>query len=141
MRLVHIYLNFPGTCEEAFRFYEKVFETKIEGILRFGEASFAGDVPAAAKNKIMNIHMPITEEVHLMGADTVEGIGAPLAVGNNFSIMAVARTKEEADRAFAMLSEGGAATMPLANAPWGPYFGMCSDKFGIQWMISLDRPA
>jgi PhnB protein len=140
MRLVHIYVNFPGTCEEAFRFYEKVFETKIEGILRFGEASFAGPVPDAAKNKVMNIHMPITDQVHLMGADAIEGFGPPLAVGNNFSISAVAATKAEADRVFAMLGEGGKTTMPLANAPWGPYFGMCEDKFGIQWMISLDRP-
>jgi PhnB protein len=141
MQLVHVYLNFPGTCEEAFRFYEKVFQTKIEGILRFGEASFAGNVPAAAKDKIMNVHMPITEEVHLMGADSVAGIGDPLVVGNNFNISAVADTKAEADRVFAMLGEGGTVTMPMANAPWGPYFGMCTDKFGIQWMISLDRPA
>jgi Uncharacterized protein conserved in bacteria len=141
MRLIHVYLNFPGTCEEAFRFYEGIFGTKIEGILRYGEASFAGPVPAAAKTKIMNMHMPITEEVHLMGSDSVEGYGPPLLVGNNFSISAVAGTKEEADRVFAALSAGGTVTMPLANAPWGPYFGMCVDKFDIQWMISLDRPA
>jgi PhnB protein len=141
MQLVHIYLNFQGNCEEAFKYYERVFGTKIEGIIRFGEASFAGPVPEAAKSKVMNIHMPITELVHLMGSDSIEGIGPPLVVGNNFHVSAVARTKDEADRVFAMLSEGGKATMPLANAPWGPYFGMCVDKFGIQWMISLDRPA
>lgn len=89
----------------------------------------------------MNMQMPITEHVHLMGSDAAEGIGPPLAVGNNFSISAVAGTKEEADRVFSMLCEGGKATMPLANAPWGPCFGMCADKFGINRMISLDRPA
>jgi PhnB protein len=141
MQLVHIYLSFPGNCEEAFRFYEGVFGSKIEGLLRYGEAPFAGPVPDGAKAKVMNVHMPITDQFHLMGADSVEGVGPALVVGNNFSVMAVARTKEEADRVFAGLSSGGRVDMPLANAPWGPYFGMCVDKFGINWMVSLDRPA
>ena len=141
MRLAHIYLNFPGSCEEAFKFYERVFGTKIEGILRYGEADFADPVPETAKSKIMNIHMPITEQVHLMGADSVEGYGPPLVVGNNFNVCLVADTKEEADRVFACLGDGGRVTMPLENAPWGPYFGMCTDKFDIQWMVSLEGPA
>jgi len=53
----------------------------------------------------------------------------------------VANDKAEADRAFAALSGGaGKVTMPLANAPWGPYFGMCVDRFGVQWMVSLPHP-
>jgi PhnB protein len=57
-------------------------------------------------------------------------------------ISLVAGDKAEADRAFALLSgEGGQVHMPLANAPWGPYFGMCLDRFGVQWMISLPGPA
>ena len=140
MKLVHFYLTFPGNCEEAFQYYEGVFKTKILGIVRFGEADFAGPVPAQHKNKVMNIQMPLSEEVHLMGADAVEGLSPPVIYGNNFSISAVASDKAEADRVFQLLSEGGSVHMPLANAPWGPYFGMCKDKFGIHWMISLDHP-
>jgi PhnB protein len=55
--------------------------------------------------------------------------------------MVVAEDKAEADRVFSMLSGGGTITMPISSAPWGPYFGMCHDRFGIPWMISLDRPA
>lgn len=74
-----------------------------------------------------------------MASDSVEGFGPQLIEGNNFSILEVVHGKEEADRVFAALSKDGMITMPIANAPWGPNFGMCRDKFGIQWMVSLDH--
>ena len=141
MQLVHFYLNFPGTTEEAFRFYEIVFGTRIAMMQTFGDTPFMKDAPEAAKNKIMHVQLPITEAVHLMGSDAVEGFGPPLKPGNNFHISIVANDRDEADRVFAALSGGGKVTMPLANAPWGPYFGMCVDRFGVQWMVSLPHPA
>ncbi len=108
----------------------------------FGETSFMKGVPESAKNKIMHIQLPITEAVHLMGSDSVEGFGPPLKQGNHFHISVVAKDKAEADRVFqALSSDGGKVTMPIANAPWGPYFGMCADRFGTQWMVSLPMPA
>jgi len=141
MKLVHIYLNFPGTARQAFEFYETVFKSKIAAVATFGETSFAGSVADAIKDKIMNIQLPLTDTVHLMGSDSVGGMGPPLVEGNNFHVSVVADDKAEADRVFAALSKEGAVDMALANAPWGPYFGMCRDKFGIQWMVSLDHPA
>ncbi len=142
MQLVHVYLNFPGNTEEAFKFYETVFGTKIAMLQTFGETKFLPNVPESAKRKVMHAQLPITDAVHLMGSDSVEGFGAPLKVGNNFSISVVAKDKAEADRAFLALSGGGGkVTMPIANAPWGPYFGMCVDRFGVQWMVSLPNPA
>jgi PhnB protein len=140
MQLVHVYLNFPGTTEEAFRFYETVFGTRIAMMQTFGDTPFIPNVPPTATKKIMHAQLPITEAVHLMGSDSVEGFGPPLKVGNNFHISVVAKDKAEADRTFSALSTGGAITMPLANAPWGPYFGMCVDRFGVQWMVSLPNP-
>jgi PhnB protein len=140
MQLVHVYLNFPGTTEEAFRFYETVFGTKILMMATFGETPFAGNVPESAKKKLMHAQLPITEAVHLMGSDAVEGMGPPFKAGNNFHVSVVAKDRAEADRAFAALSSGGSVTMPIANAPWGPYFGMCVDRFGVQWMVSLPTP-
>jgi PhnB protein len=100
------------------------------------------NVPGHAKKKIMHAQLPITDAVHLMASDAVEGLSPrPLEVGNNFHVSIVAKDKAEADRAFARLSEGGAVRMPIANAPWGPYFGMCVDRFGVQWMVSLPHPA
>jgi PhnB protein len=141
MQLVHFYLNFPGTTAEAFHFYETVFGTKIAMIQTFGETSFMSNVPEEAKNKVMHVQLPITEAVHLMGSDSVEGFGPPLKTGNNFHISLVAHDKAEADRTFAALSAGGGSvSMPLANAPWGPYFGMCVDRYGVHWMVSLPTP-
>jgi PhnB protein len=141
MKLAHFYLNFPGTAREAFTYYEKVFQTKMVGIETYGEAPFGGNVPENAKDKIMHVQLPLTDAVHLMGSDIVEGMGPPVPFGQNFNVMVVASDKAEADRVYAMLAEGGKATMPLQNAPWGPYFGMCHDRFGIPWMVSLDKPA
>ncbi len=141
MQLVHFYLNFAGNTEEAFHFYEKVFGTKIAMMQTFGETSFMPNVPEHAKKKVMHVQLPITESVHLMGSDAVEGFGPKLQPGNNFHISVVANDKAEADRVFtALSSDGGKVTMPIANAPWGPYFGMCADRFGVQWMVSLTKP-
>jgi PhnB protein len=140
MQLVHIYLNFPGTAKEAFQFYETVFGTKIAMIQTFGDASFVPNVPDAAKGKIMHVQLPISDAFHLMGSDVVEGLSPPVTFGNNFNVSVVANDKAEADRVFAALSGSGSVHMPLANAPWGPYFGMCVDGFGIPWMVSLPTP-
>jgi len=141
MQLVHVYLNFPGTTEEAMRYYEKVFGTKITMMQTFGDTPFIKNPPEAAKKKIMHAQLPITESVHLMASDNVEGVSpVPFKQGNNFNISIVAKDKAEADRAFELLSAGGSVHMALANAPWGPYFGMCTDRFGVQWMVSLPNP-
>ncbi len=141
MQLVHVYRNFPGTTEEAFKFYETVFGTKIVMMQTFGDTPFVQGAPESAKKKIMHAQLPITEAVHLMGSDVVEGLSPePLRPGNDFHVSIVANDKAEADRAFEALSRGGKVNMPIANAPWGPYFGMCVDRFGVQWMVSLPHP-
>jgi PhnB protein len=142
MQLVHVYVNFPGTTDEAFRLYETVFGTKTMMRMTFGEAPWMPNVPESAKAKIMHAQLPITESVHLMASDFVEGMSPGTFVrGNDFNISIVARDKAEADRAFELLSAGGQVRMPIGNAPWGAYFGMCTDRFGVQWMVSLPQTA
>jgi len=142
MQLVHVYVNFPGTTAEALRLYESVFGTSLVTKMTFGEVPWLPNVPESAKGKIMHAQLPITEAVHLMASDFVEGVSPGKFVrGNDFNISVVAKDKAEADRAFSLLSEGGQVRMPLANAPGGPYFGMCTDRFGVQWMVSLPEPA
>jgi len=141
VQLVHVYLNFPGTTADALRLYEDVFGTKTVARMTFGEVPWMSEVPEAAKTKIMHAELPLTQTVHLMASDFVDGVSPGAFVrGNDFNVSIVARDRAEADRAFKLLSEGGAVRMPLANAPWGPYFGMCTDRFGVQWMVSLPQP-
>ena len=92
----------------------------------------------AVSEQIAHISLPIGNGTILMGSDAPEGFGPPLIVGNNFSVSIDAGSKEEADKLFTALSAGGQVTMPMDNAPWGAYFGMFTDKFSINWMVSFD---
>lgn len=139
MAKVSTYLNFPGNTEEAFNFYKSVFGTEFRGeISRMGEIPPQEGHPPIAeeyKNKIMNIALPILGGHILMGTDAVPGMGFELKMGNNIYITLEPDTRAEADRLFNALSEGGQAEMPMQEMFWGDYYGSCTDKFGVGWMI------
>ncbi|MDQ3192205.1 MAG: VOC family protein [Bacteroidota bacterium] len=140
MATTNTYLNFNGNCEEAFNFYKSVFGGEFTYIGRFAEMPESEEykLPEADKNKIMHISLPIGTSV-LMGSDTVQEWGPSFVQGNNFSISINADTKEEADKIFRTLSTDGKVTMPMDNTFWGDYFGMLTDKFGINWMVSFNE--
>lgn len=137
------YLTFPGNCEEAFNFYRSVFGGEFGYIGRFkdmppGEGQ--PSVPESEMNKIMHISLPIGRDYALMGSDSSDAFGRATIVGNNFSVSVSVPSDEEADRIYNGLSAGGQTTMPMSKTFWGSYFGMCTDRFGIQWMVSHDAP-
>lgn len=140
MATVNTYLTFNGNCEDAFNFYKSVFGGEFENISRFGEMP-EGDgftIAETEKNKIMHVVLPIGSTT-LMGSDT-GGDWAPTFVpGNNFSVSINAESQEEADKLFEGLSSGGVVTMALEKTFWGAYFGMFTDKFGINWMVNFDE--
>ncbi len=140
MTTTNTYLNFNGNCEEAFNFYKSVFGGEFTYLGRFGEMPSSEDytVPETDKNKVMHVSLPIGSSV-LMGSD-VGGDWAPtFKQGNNFAVSISAHSKEEADRIFSFLSADGQITMPLMDTFWGDYFGMLTDKFGINWMMSYNK--
>lgn len=143
MATVNVYLTFNGNCEEAFNFYKSVFGGDFPYIGKFGDMppnEECETLSDAEKNKIMHVSLPISKETMLMGSDSA-GEGAPSFVqGNNFSLSLNTDSREEADRLCAALSEGGQITMPLSDTFWGAYFGMWTDKFGINWMVNYDDP-
>lgn len=140
MATTNTYLNFNGNCEAAFNFYKSVFGGVFTYMSRFGEMpeTEAYKVPEADKNKIMHVSLPIGISI-LMGSDTGGDWAPTFKQGNNFSISISADSKEEADSIFNALSAGGQITMPLANTFWGDYFGMLTDQFGINWMMSYNE--
>ena len=140
MATLNAHIAFNGNCEEAFNFYKSVFGGDFTYMGRFNEMPESEDytVPEGDKNKIMHVSLPIGSSV-LMGSD-VGGDWAPsFKLGNNFAVSVSANSKEEADRIFNSLAESGKVTMPLENTFWGDYFGMLTDKFGINWMMSYNE--
>lgn len=141
MTNINPYINFEGNAEEAMNFYRSVFGGEFMGeILRWG-AMPCGDgeyeLPEEHKNKIMHISLPISDGNILMASDIVEGLGPQYVRGNNITIGIAPDSREEADRLFAGLSEGGNVQMSMEDAFWGDYFGSFEDKFGINWLINV----
>ena len=141
MVTINPYLNFLGNCEEAFNFYKSVFGGEFSYLGRFSDMPPQEGVTLSEedKNKIMHISLPISKETVLMGSDTGGEWAQNTIVGNNISLSINAGSKEETDTIFGKLAEGGKITMPLDNTFWGDYFGMCIDKFGINWMIGFNE--
>ena len=130
------YLIFDGQCEAAFKFYEQCLGGKIEAMLPFGDSPECGDVPPEFRDRIMHACLAIDGQM-LMGSDTTpqyphEGIkGCSISI----NIDAVA----EAERLFNALAENGTVTMPLGKTFWAARFGMCTDRFGVPWMINCEK--
>lgn len=141
MPTINPYINFNGNAEEAFNFYKSVFGGEFTSIVRFKDLE-APDfpIPEEDANKLMRIVLPIGGNT-LIANDVPESIG-PVNENENRSKIAVStQSREEAERIFAGLSEDGAVEMPMGESPWGTYFAMFRDKFGIEWTVEFDPSA
>lgn len=138
MALINPHINFNGNAEEAFTFYKSVFGGEFAQIMRFKDLSNP-EFPVAENeaNKIMHIALPIGPNV-LMANDVPEFMGRTNENESRSKISISAESKEEADKLFNGLSDGGQVEMPMSDSPWGSYFGMFRDKFGIEWMVDFD---
>jgi PhnB protein len=138
MPQINPYINFNGNAEEAFNFYKSVFGGEFAQIMRFKDmASPEFIVSEKEANKIMHIALPIGKNI-LMANDVPEILGTVNENENRSKISITTESKEEADKLFNGLSEGGIIEMPISDSPWGSYFGMFRDKYGIEWMVDFD---
>ncbi len=141
MARTNTYLNFKNNTEEAFNFYRSVFGGEFgPQVARFGDIPPQPGMPPMAeadKKLIMHIELPITGGHTLMGTDAPESMGFKLNKGNNVHISLEPDTRAETERLFKALSAGGVVTMALQDMFWGAYYGSCTDKFGIQWMVNF----
>jgi PhnB protein len=138
MALINPHINFNGNAEEAFTFYKSVFGGEFAKIIRFKDIASA-EFPVAEHeaNKIMHIALPIGPNM-LMANDVPEIMGKTNENENRSKICINAESREEADKLFTGLSAGGNVEMPIGDAPWGTYFAMFRDKYGIEWMVEFD---
>ena len=138
MALINPHVNFNGNAEEAFTFYKSVFGGDFSKIVRFKDLA-NDEFPVAEKEaeKIMHIALPIGQNL-LMGNDVPEIMGRVNENENRSKISVSAKDKEEASHLFNGLSAGGNIEFPMGDSPWGSFFGMFRDKFGIEWMIEFN---
>jgi PhnB protein len=139
MITINPHINFNGNAEEAFNFYKSVFGgefTKVARLKDFSSPEFP--VSESEANKIMHIALPIGKNV-LMGNDVPESMGRTNENENRSKISIHPESREEADTLFNGLSAGGNIEFPMGDSPWGSYFGMFRDKYGIEWMVDFDQ--
>lgn len=140
---IHAYLNFENKTEAAMRFYERILGGKLTEIYRFGsmpqEGGFA--LTPEQKNLVMHVGLELPGGQMIMASDMIAGMGPARVEGNNFSISVHPDSKQEADRVFQALAQGGTITMPIADQFWGDYFGSLTDQFGVNWMVNYSNPA
>ena len=140
MTTLNTYLTFNGNCELAFNFYKSVFGREFAHLGKFKDMPEDPKYPISEsdKNKVMHVSLPISGESVLMGCDTGGEWASTYNQGSNFSISIKADSTQEADKLFNGLSKDGRIIMPINKTFWGSYFGMLTDQFGIQWMVSYD---
>ncbi|HVM64860.1 MAG TPA: VOC family protein [Acidimicrobiales bacterium] len=138
MARVNTYLNFQGQTEEAFTFYAKVFGTEITMLTRFSDmpAAVPADLPAEERDLVMHAELPIIAGHLLMATDMVRSMGQQTRIGNNTTLCLDVDSREEADRVYGALSDGGSEGAPMADMPWGAYWGVILDRYGIRWMVN-----
>ena len=134
------YLFFGGRCQEALDFYGKALNAKVEMVMRFNESPMPvpeGMLAAGFENKIMHSAFTVN------GAMVMASDGCRPEDGgfHGFSLVYAVDSEDEARRAFAALSEGGAVTMPLAKTFWSPCYGMVKDKFDVHWQVMVPGAA
>lgn len=135
---IHPYLNFNGKTEEAFRFYAQALGGTLTEIHRFGSMPSQGRVELTPeqKNLVMHVGLELPDGQMIMASDVLEGMGPRHVEGNNISISVHPDSRQQADRIFNALAQGGTITMPIADQFWGDYFGSVTDRFGINWMVN-----
>lgn len=138
MASVSTYLNFQGQAEEAFSFYAKTFGTEISSLSRYSEMPAMGPAELSddERNLVLHAELPILGGHLLMATDMLRSMGQEIRVGNNTTLCLDVDSKEEADRLYGALSEGGSEGSPMADMPWGAYWGVTLDRYGIRWMIN-----
>ncbi len=133
------YLYFNGNCEEAFNFYKSIFNSEFQYLGRYRDVPEIArqNFPNCTDEQIMHITLPISKETTLMGADIVDTNRRENDAARYFSLHVNAASREEADRLFSSLANEGEIKLPISEQFWGSYYGICLDKFGINWKISF----
>lgn len=131
---LHPYLNFPGNAREAMEFYQSIFGGELV-VSTFGEAGMGDDMPA---DGTMHAHLE-TPAFSIMASDAMPGAEATWGGTRNY-LSLVGDDAETMTGWFEKLAESGSVGMPLEKQVWGDTFGICMDKYGLEWMVNISEP-
>jgi PhnB protein len=138
MAKINPWINFNGNAEEAFEVYKSLFGGEFTKIIRFKDLANPGPhVSDVDAEKIMLIALPIGADNVLMGNDVPSFMGTVSENENRSKISVNTGSKEEAETIFEGLSAEGQLEVPMSESPWGTYFGMLRDKYGIEWVVEF----
>lgn len=132
---LNVYLYFNGNCEEAMNFYKDATGGSIDSLQRYGDNPMGASI--AHKDKILHAVMTIRDS-KIMFSDSNEKRNVNF--GDNFAIALDFKSAGDIKKTYEAVSAGGTITMPLQDTFWGATFGMCCDKFGVNWMFNFDKP-
>ncbi len=131
---IEAYVFFNGNCEEAFTFYQSALGGEVH-FNRYEGSPLEAQLPEEAKQKIMHASL-VADGATIMGADAVGDWQRK--IGNNFALSLASQDETAARKAFSKLAAGGKVTMELSPTFWGArLFGMLTDKYGVDWMVSV----
>lgn len=130
------YLHFMGNAEEAMKFYKSILGGEFTIFARFKDVPGGEKMPPENQDKIIHISLVLSPGHTIMATDFLESMGQQMIPGNNVHICLHTQSEAEVDRIFNALSVGGKVEMPVNKTFFGSYFGMCSDKYNVQWMIN-----
>ena len=134
-------LRFPGTCEEAFKFYQSIFGGDLFLLQRYKEMIEHGyKIEKEDENKIAFVGLKVNDDFILAGDDFNQQLYQNFVSGSNFSLSVSMEGKEEVEQVYNTLSEGGTEQTPPADYYWGDYSGGVKDKYGILWYVSYREP-
>lgn len=127
------YISFQGNAREAMEFYKSVFGGELT-MSTFGEAGMNGQ--GFDPDGIMHAMLVADNGITIMAADSATGM-RDFVAGTSISLSLSGDNKEELSNYYNKLADEGKIDEPLAEAPWGDTFGMCTDKYGVFWMVNI----
>ena len=129
------HLHFKGNCREAFDFYAATFRGRIAFAMTYGESAAASQTPPEVRGQIIHTRLEFGNQA-IMGCDAPgERFHAP----QGFNVLVTVQEPAEAERVFNALAQGGSTGMPFTQTFWAYRFGMCTDRFGIPWMVNCEK--
>ncbi len=134
------YLHFMGNTEEAMNYYKSILGGEFTIFSRFKDIPGGEKMIAIERMKMIHVSLVLDNGLTIMATDFLQSMEQKLVPGNNFHICIHTESEKETDRLFQGLAAGGKVDMPLNKTFFTAYFGMCTDKFCVQWMLSYAEP-